>query len=86
MEAALAAHAAAVAAEAVHVGVVRVRGAHPPPPGVEGVLLVDVVVVLFPAGRWETSGDLLDGNGGADLLQVALISCRWRYAARCHCY
>lgn len=49
MEAALAALAAAVAAEAVHVGEVGVLGAHPPGPGVERILLVDVVVVSFPA-------------------------------------
>lgn len=47
VEAVLAAHAAAVAAEAVHVGEVGVLGADPPRPGVERVLLVDVVVVSF---------------------------------------
>lgn len=49
MEAVLAAHAAAVAAEAVHVGEVGVLGAEPPGPGVEGILLVHVVVVSFSA-------------------------------------
>lgn len=49
MEAVLAAHAAAVAAEAVHVGDVGVLGAHPPGPGVERILLVYVVVVSLPA-------------------------------------
>lgn len=49
MEAVLAAHAAAVAAEAVHVGEVGVLGAHPPRPGVERILLVHVVVVSFSA-------------------------------------
>lgn len=48
MQAVLAAHAAAVAAEAVHVGVVGVLRSYPPRPGVERVLLVDVVVVLLP--------------------------------------
>lgn len=47
MEAVLAAHAAAVAAEAVHVGEVGVLGADPP--RVERILLVDVVVVSFSA-------------------------------------
>lgn len=49
MEAVLAAHAAAVAAEAVHVGEGGVLGADPPRLGVERVLLVDVVVVSFSA-------------------------------------
>lgn len=49
MEAVLAAHAAAVAAEAVHVGEVGVLGAHPPRPGVERILLVHVIVVSFSA-------------------------------------
>lgn len=48
LQAALAAHAAAVAAEAVHVGVVGVLRAGPPRPRVERVLLVNVVVILFP--------------------------------------
>lgn len=50
MEAVLAAHAAAVAAEAVHVGEVGVLRAYPPRPRVERVLLIDVVVISFPAG------------------------------------
>lgn len=49
VEAVLAAQAAAVAAEAVHVGQVGVLGAPPPGPGVEGVLLVHVVVVSLSA-------------------------------------
>lgn len=49
MEAILAAHAAAVAAEAVHVGEVGVLRAYPSRPRVEWVLLVDVVVISFPA-------------------------------------
>lgn len=49
LEAALAAHAAAVAAEALHVGEGGVLGARPPGPGVERILLVDVVVISFPA-------------------------------------
>lgn len=48
MQAALAAHAAAVAAETVHVGEIGVLGAYPPGPGVEWVLLVDVVIISFP--------------------------------------
>lgn len=50
MEAILAAHAAAVAAEAVHVGEVGVLRAYPPCPGVEWILVIDVVVVSFPTG------------------------------------
>lgn len=50
MEAVLAAHAAAVAAEAVHVGEVGVLRARPPRPRVERVLLIDVVVISFPVG------------------------------------
>lgn len=59
MQAALAAYAAAVAAEAVHVGVVGVRGGYPPRPGVERVLLVDVVVIPLPAnvGRDKAGGE-----------------------------
>lgn len=49
MEAVLTAHAAAVTAEAVHVGEVGGLRAHPPCPRVERILLVDVVVVSFPA-------------------------------------
>lgn len=51
MKAVLAAHATAVAAEALHVGVVGVLGAYPPHPWVERVLLVDVVIISFPGGR-----------------------------------
>lgn len=49
MQAALTAHAAAVAAKAVHVGVVGVLRAYPPRSWVERVLLVNVVVIPFPA-------------------------------------
>lgn len=53
MEAGLAAHAAAVAAEAVHVGVVGVLGAHPSHSWIERVLLVDVIVISFSKdGEW----------------------------------
>lgn len=48
VQAVLAAHAAAVAAEAVHVVEVGVLRARPPHPWVERVLVVDVVVILFP--------------------------------------
>lgn len=51
MEAILAAHAATVAAEAVHIGVVGVLGAYPPHSRVERVFLVDVVIISFPGGR-----------------------------------
>lgn len=54
VQAALAAHAAAVAAEAVHVGEVGVLRAYPPRPRVEWILLVDVVVISFPG---ETSAE-----------------------------
>ncbi len=54
MEAALAAHAAAVAAEAVHVGDVGVLRAYPPRPWIEGILLVDVVILSFSR---QTSAD-----------------------------
>lgn len=47
MQAGLAAHAAAVAAEAVHVGVVGVLGVHPSRSGIERVLLVNVIVIPF---------------------------------------
>lgn len=47
MQAVLAAHAAAVAAEALHVGVVGVLGAYPPRPRVERVLFIYVVVISF---------------------------------------
>lgn len=50
MEAVLAAHAAAVAAEAVHVGEGGVLRARPPRPRVERVLLIDVVVISVPVG------------------------------------
>lgn len=53
VEAALAAHAAAVAAEAVHVGEVGVLRGYPPRPRVERILLVDVVVISFPGGGGE---------------------------------
>lgn len=53
VQAILAAHAAAVAAEAVHVGVVGVLRAYPPRSRVEWVLLVYVVVIPFP-GSGET--------------------------------
>lgn len=48
VEAGLAAHAAAVAAEAVHVGEVGVLSGDPPDPRVERILLVNVVVISLP--------------------------------------
>lgn len=53
VQAVLAAHAAAVAAEAVHVGMVGVLGAHSPRPRVERVLFIDVVVISLPKRRKE---------------------------------
>lgn len=67
MEAVLAAHAAAVAAEAVHVGEVGVRRGYPPRPRVERVLLVDVVVISFPGGG---------GGGGGERSEGGIMSAR----------
>ena len=51
VDAGLTAHAAAVAAEAVHVGEVGVLSHYPPGPRVEGILLIDVVIISFPKGE-----------------------------------
>lgn len=65
VEAALAAHAAAVAAEAVHVGEVGVLRAYPPRPRVEWILLVDVVIISFSreTSAEEEGDEWLKGGG-----------------------
>lgn len=61
VEAGLAAHAAAVAAEAVHVGEVGVLSGDPPDPRVERILLVNVVVIPLPGEtRREETGESRD--------------------------
>lgn len=61
VEAGLAAHAAAVAAEAVHVGEVGVLSGYPPDPRVERILLVNVVVIPLPGEtRREETGESRD--------------------------
>lgn len=80
VEAVLAAHAAAVAAEAVHVGEVGVLGAEPPGPGVEGILLVHVVVVSFSAGAGKarvSPGIYLTGSRARELTCRRSVSRPW---------